>query len=148
MNMSYATITLFNHTRRLYRESHMKYMVSNIDRPNNNPVYSIHLDLDSFIFFNEDEITKQENENEKELSPLEHSNLPSNKKRRILNFSSLEQQNKDEYEIETLWNMSFDGSCAKSGLVYGYIIQTKDIHTNLISNALITLQNMKLSFLA
>ena len=42
MDMSYATIPVFNQTRRLYRESHMKYMVRNIDRPNNSPIYSIH----------------------------------------------------------------------------------------------------------
>ena len=71
MDMSYATIPVFNQTKILYRESHMKYMVSNIDRPNNTPVYSIHSDLDSFILYNEDEISKQEKENEKELSPPE-----------------------------------------------------------------------------
>ena len=59
MDMSYATIPMFNQTRRLHREPHMKYMVSNIDRPNNTPVYSIHSDLDSFILYNEDEINQQ-----------------------------------------------------------------------------------------
>ena len=41
MDMSYATIHVFNQNRRLYRESHMKYMVSNIDKPKNSPIYSI-----------------------------------------------------------------------------------------------------------
>ena len=56
MDMSYATIPIFNQTRRLYQESHMKYMVSNQDRPNNTPLYSILSDLDSFILYNEDDI--------------------------------------------------------------------------------------------
>ena len=55
MDMSYATIPVFSQTRRLYRESHMKYMVSNIDRKNNTHMYSIHSNLDSFILFNEDD---------------------------------------------------------------------------------------------
>ena len=54
MDMSFATISVFNQTRRLYRETHMKYMVSNRDRPNNTPIYSIHSNLDSFILYNED----------------------------------------------------------------------------------------------
>ena len=71
MDMSYATIPVFSQTRRLYRESHMKYMVRNIDRPKNTPFYSIHSDLDSFILYNEDEINQQEKENKKEFSPQE-----------------------------------------------------------------------------
>ena len=31
----------------------MKYMVSSQDRPDNTPLYSIHLDLDSFILYDE-----------------------------------------------------------------------------------------------
>ena len=55
MDMTYATILVFNQTRILYRESHMKYMVNNQDRPNNTPLYSIHSSLDSFILYNEDD---------------------------------------------------------------------------------------------
>ena len=33
MDMTYATIPVFNQPRRLYRESHMKYMVSSQERP-------------------------------------------------------------------------------------------------------------------
>ena len=49
IDMSYATIPVFNQNIRLYRESHMKYMVRNIDIPNNSPIYSIQSSLDSFI---------------------------------------------------------------------------------------------------
>ena len=58
MDMTYATIPVFNQTRRLYWESHMKYMVSNIDRPNNTLVYSIHSDLEFFILYNENDINE------------------------------------------------------------------------------------------
>ena len=33
MYMTYATIPVFNQTRRLYRESHMQYMVTSQERP-------------------------------------------------------------------------------------------------------------------
>ena len=71
MDMSYATILVFNQTRRLYRESHMKYMVGSLDRPNNTLVYSIHSDLDSFIFYNKNNFGEQVNENDKDLGPPE-----------------------------------------------------------------------------
>ena len=60
MDMTYATIPVFSQPRRLYRETHMKYMVSNQERPDNSPLYSIHTDLDSFIIFNDDIPKEQE----------------------------------------------------------------------------------------
>ena len=57
MDMYYATIPIFNQNRRLYREAHMKYMVRNIDKPNNSTIYSIQSNLDSFILYNVDDIT-------------------------------------------------------------------------------------------
>ena len=52
MDETYATIPIFSQLRRLYRESHMKFMVSSPERPENSPIYSVHTDLDSFIFCN------------------------------------------------------------------------------------------------
>ena len=49
MDMTYATIPIFNQTRRLYRESHMQYMVTNQERLQNSPLYSVHTGLESFI---------------------------------------------------------------------------------------------------
>ena len=69
--MSYATIPIFNQTKRLYRESHMKYMVSSLDRPNNTPIYSIHSDLDSFILYNENDLDEQVNEDCENLGTLQ-----------------------------------------------------------------------------
>ena len=59
MDMTYATIPVFGQPRRLYRESHMKYMVSSQERLDNSPLYSIHTDLDSFILYN-DEIPNEQ----------------------------------------------------------------------------------------
>ena len=49
----------------------MKYMVRNLDRPNNTLVYSIHSNLDSFILYTESDINEQRKGNEEELKPLE-----------------------------------------------------------------------------
>ena len=59
MDMTYATIPIFNQTRRLYRESHMKYMVTSHDRPQNSPIYSVNTGLDSFIMFNNETPSEQ-----------------------------------------------------------------------------------------
>ena len=85
MDMSYATIPIFNQNRRLYREYHMKYMVSNIDKPNNSPIYSIQSSLDSFILCNEDEITQQDKENIDPISSPQQSNFPFNQIQNIDN---------------------------------------------------------------
>ena len=83
MDMSYATILVFNQNRRLYRESHMKYMVSNTDKPNNTPIYSTRSSLDSFILCNEDEITQQDKEN---IEPID---FPENQIFPRINFKTL-----------------------------------------------------------
>ena len=73
MDISFETIPVFNQTRRLYQETHMKYMVSNLDRPNNTPFYSIHSNLDSFILYNESDINEQIKGNEEEFKPSEQN---------------------------------------------------------------------------
>ena len=67
----------------------MKYMVSSLDRPNNTSVYSIHSDLDSFILYNENEISGQVKGSEKELGPPEHSYSPSNEENDNKNLAAL-----------------------------------------------------------
>ena len=59
MDMTFATIPVFNHTRRLYRESHMKYTMTSQDRPQNYPLYSINTSLDYFILFNDEAPSEQ-----------------------------------------------------------------------------------------
>ena len=55
----------------------MKYMVSSKDKPHNTPIYSTHLDLDSFILYNEDEVTQTKEEKKQVISAPEHSELSS-----------------------------------------------------------------------
>ena len=59
MDMTYATILVFNQTRRLYRESHMQYTVTSQDRPQNSPLYSVDTGLDSFILLNYETFSEQ-----------------------------------------------------------------------------------------
>ena len=58
MDMTYVTIPIFNQTRRLYRESHMQYMVTSQDRSQNSPFYSVNTRLDSFILFNDENFSE------------------------------------------------------------------------------------------
>ena len=59
MDMTYATIPVFSQPRRLYKETHMKYMVISQGRPENSPLCSIYTDLDSFILYN-DEVSNEQ----------------------------------------------------------------------------------------
>ena len=59
LDMTYATIPVFNQTRRLYREAHMQYTVTSQDRPQNSPIYTVSIDLDSFILFNDETLGEQ-----------------------------------------------------------------------------------------
>ena len=77
MDMTYATIPVFSQTRRLYRETHMKYMVSNQETQENSPIYSIHTNLDSFILYN-DEISNEQgliNETSTKIVVTPHPNI-------------------------------------------------------------------------
>ena len=38
MDMTYATILFFSQPRRLYRETHMKYMVNSQEKPDTSPI--------------------------------------------------------------------------------------------------------------
>ena len=59
---AYATIPIFGQLRRLYREAEMKFLVSSPEKPENSPLYSVHTDLDSFIFCNDESFGGLESE--------------------------------------------------------------------------------------
>ena len=129
MDMAYSTIPIFNQTIILYREPHMKYMVSIQDRPNNTPLYSIHSDLDSLILYNEDDINEQVVE-KGELNLSEQSNQTQNEEHDSQNPNNHEQQHNGKSELETICNMSFDGSCGKAGSGAGvWIHNTNEGHS-------------------
>eukprot|EP00253_Pinus_taeda_P004916 PITA_04916 len=80
----------------------MKYIVSSQERPDNYPLYSVHIDLDSFTLYNEndEDIDTQVKQAENEFNEKHDTQVP------------IMQQNP---ETEPLWNMTFDGSCGKIG---------------------------------
>ena len=53
MDMSCATIPIFSEQRRLYRENHLAYMISNKDIPENHLIYAIDTDMGFVIFYND-----------------------------------------------------------------------------------------------
>ena len=63
MDGSYATIPIFGQLRKLYREAQMKFLVSSPEKPENSPIYSLHTDLDSFIFCNDESLEGSESQN-------------------------------------------------------------------------------------
>ena len=69
LDMSYATIPVFNQTIILYQESHMKYMISNQERLDNIPLYSLHSYLKSFILHTNEDIEEQPEGFETNLDP-------------------------------------------------------------------------------
>ena len=114
MDMSYAIISVFNQTKKLYRETHMKYMVSNQNIPTNTLVYSIHSNLNSFTFYNDNNINEQIKENDEEVNLSKHSDLSSKEENHDPHTNNPKKHLSDKYEVETLWNISFDRSCSKT----------------------------------
>ena len=91
LDMSYATILVFGQTKKLYRETLMKFMVSSAERSINYPIYSTPTDLDSFILCNSDN-----KEIQTELIDIKP------------------KPNNDNIFHEALWHLDFDGSVNKT----------------------------------
>ena len=53
MDMSYATIPIFDEQRKLYRENSLAYMISNKDNPENHPIYVVETNIGSAICYND-----------------------------------------------------------------------------------------------
>ena len=62
MDLSHATISIFGEKRRLYRYNHLAYMIGNRENPENHPIYSIDIDMGSFMIFNDECSQKSEPE--------------------------------------------------------------------------------------
>ena len=90
--MSYATITVFGHPKKLYRETLMKYMVSSVERSINFPIYTTPTDLDSFILCN--------SKTEKIQTEL---------------IDKKKEPNNDNIFHQSLWHLYFDGLVKKLG---------------------------------
>lgn len=102
-------------------------MVSNQDRPNKHPFYSVHSDLDSFILYNDGGIEGKLLDLETDLCDIEENKT---------NTIKLDEDN------EPLWNMDFEWVVSKQGLGAGLWVfksQTRksEIHINWNSNVAI-----------
>ena len=91
IDMTYATIPVFSQPRRLYTETHMKYMVSSQEKPDNSPIYSIHTELDSFIIYNDENINEQ---GEGDDTPI--IGKDGRKEKNLKQFANLEHHNKHD----------------------------------------------------
>ena len=111
MDLSYATIHVFDEQRRLYRENHLSYMTRNKENPENHPIYSIDIDIGSSMLLNDS-------------CPQKSNPRPSKSTSDEANQHSIEA--KQEHEPSDLppapkeaeegwWHMDFDGAVRKEG---------------------------------
>jgi len=126
LDMSYATISVFGHPKKLYRETLMKYVVSSQERPQNFPIYSMHSHIDSFILYNDE--SNQENTLNNITSETKEITVAVENQTVQIQELSEEKNDQDtlvkedfvppdskNYEHEILWHLEFDGSVNKLG---------------------------------
>lgn len=117
MDLSYATILVFNQQKRLWRESRLKYMVSSKECPKNHPIYVVDTDLESSIFFNS----------------LEPPKSPFVMIKEKGDSREVKEEPKISIEHKAQWfTMHFDGACNKEGVGAGITISAPYFieHTN------------------
>jgi hypothetical protein len=103
MDMSYATIPVFGHDKRLYKELLLKYMVSSKTQPNNHPIYAIDTEVGSSIFcndlsFEEEELTIIITVDEKTV------------------WETIDCVDPKDRVVNGVWNMSFDDAVSREGV--------------------------------
>ena len=102
MDMKYATIPIFSQLRRLYRESHMKFIVSNQEKSENSPLYSFHTDLDSFILYNDESFDELELESEQSPNITKNIGGEDRKGEALKQFVKSENYSKQNRKYEQL----------------------------------------------
>jgi len=145
LDMSYATISIFGKTKRLYRETLMKYMVSSEEKPQNFPIYAVHSDIDSFILFNDDtghidddkSFTLEQNIHTAELINTQGPEIkqsidetipedkPDKKQDLQLLIPNPSEVAEPALNQEILWFLEFDGLVNKLGAGAGVWIHNK-----------------------
>lgn len=149
LDMSYATISVFGHPKRLYRETLMKYVVSSQEKPQNFPIYSIHSDMDSFILYNADMCPKTDVKLMKTAQTESMNEQSSALDQKGFDVIDATNQNDISYELqktnmpteqasktikgslnqEIMWYLEFDGSVNKLGAGAGiWIHNIKNDH--------------------
>jgi hypothetical protein len=120
MDMSYATIPVFGHDRRLYREVLLKYMVSKKTQPNNHPIYAINTEVVSSIFYNDLSFEEED-----------PTTIMTTDKKTMREMTECVDP-KDHME-NGVWNMSFVGAVNKEGVGVGVWISPPEVGTKMFS---------------
>jgi hypothetical protein len=120
MDMSYATIPIFGHDRRLYREVILKYMVSNKTQPHNHPIYTIDTEVGSSIFYND--LNFEEEESMTIVAADEETA-----------WETTECTDPKDRMERRVWNMSFDGAVNREGVGAGIWVSPPEASTKLCS---------------
>jgi hypothetical protein len=120
MDMSYATIPIFGHDKRLHREVLLKYMVRNKTQPHNHPIYVIDTEVGSSIFYND--LIFEEEELTSIITSIE----------KIMWETTKFTDPKDRVE-NRVWNMSFDGVFSREGAGVGVWVNPFEARTKLCS---------------
>ena len=99
MDMTYATIPIWNERKWLYSENRLPYVVSSQTQPDIHHVYAVDMDLGSSIFFND-------------ISPCNSEIVvPQKDKKEASKLEAVERKKMDE----GLWKMYFNISLSKAG---------------------------------
>jgi hypothetical protein len=124
MDMSYATIPIFGHDRRFYREVLLKYMLISKTQPHNHTIYAVDTEVGSFIFYND---LNFEEEEPTTIVTADEEIVRETKK-------CIEP--KDHIE-KRVWNMSFDGAVSREGAGDGVWVNPPEESMNLCSYKLV-----------
>jgi ribonuclease HI len=103
MDMSYATISIFVHDKRMYKEVLLKYMVSSKTQPKYHPIYSINTEMGSSIFYND-------------LSFEEEEPIAVMKVDEETVWETIECADLKDYTKNMVWNMCFDDAVNRQGV--------------------------------
>jgi hypothetical protein len=120
MDMSYTTIPVFGHDKRMYKEVLLKYMVRIKLQPQNHPIYAVNTEVGSSIFYNdlsfkEEEPTTIITADEKTMQETTECADPK------------------DHAKNMVWNMSFDGAVNREGVGVGICMSPPKASTKMCS---------------
>ena len=119
MDLSYATILVFDEQIRLYRENWLAYMISNKQNPENHPIYYVDTNMGSSMLFNE--VGPQKDELEPADSGSSESDYQSA-------GEDLDSESDDvpvtQEPSDGWWHMNFEGAASKKGAGAGVSIRS------------------------
>jgi hypothetical protein len=129
IDLSYTTILVFGEQRRLYRENHLAYMISDKDNQENHPKYDIDTDMGSTMFYNDicpQEIRLKSSEGKKDERNQQSTEAKQDPERDDL--ASTPQDTEEGW-----WHMDFDGAVSKEGAGAGIWVRPLEGQPKLFS---------------